>query len=457
MSRSTHRAAPWLLLSTLVSLLAPHARAEEAPPLASSGPFRPRLSLLDVPFNLSAGTQSMQQTLDAEGVVMGGGSWAIDLLSERLERDHRPWVRYVVEVPAQVAWTYLASEILPGGGAWGHEEWHRAVLSRYGVSSFNGIYEFKAFSPTISVKHVSDEGLALIKDQHPQDFVRLSAAGLEFQIADSVQLQRDIFYDRLDPVRDFARLWYDKISVSLYMSVCATTSSAQQRELDAQEVTISERDFTGLDCSAWIYDLENDRQPYAARGTHPSGIGIDRYRYVDQLSPDGQRYLKSASWLSLLNFVSPQLFLVRSLPGLPDEGRWNFALAHQLTSFGQVVDGQLLASFHGWDVGLTYHHYLNHERAFPGLELLLVRWPLPTRVLAAHLSASALLWLQPEDGRFRDTQAKLGGGGRLELSVNILSRLAVFAAVDAKSAGWVSGNVYLDPAVQARLGLEASL
>lgn len=456
MSLSLPLGSLWLRVSVLLLLVASTARAEEAPPLAASGPFRPRLSLVDVPFNLH-GVPSMQQALDAEDVVMGGGSWAIDLLGERLERNYRPWVRYLVEVPLQVSWAVLASDALPGGGAWAHEEWHRAVLSLHGASSFNGVYEFKPFRPFIYVKHVTDEDLARIKEEHPQDFVRLSAAGMESQIADSIQLQRDIFFQRRDPFRDIARLWYDKISVSAYMKICATTPSSEEIGNDVREVDVAERDFVGLDCTSWIYDLENDREPYAARGTHPSGIGIDRYRYVDQLSPEGQHYLKQAGWLSLLNFVAPQLFRVSSLPGLPDEGRWNFALSHQLTSFGQVVDGHLFVSLRGWDVGLTYHHYLNGVRAFPGLEVLLVRWPLPTQAVPAHLSASAQLWLQPEDGRFKDTEARLGGGGLVELAVGILPRLGVFAAVDAKSAGWVTGNVYLDPAVQGRLGVEASL
>lgn len=187
MSISSRHRPYWLSVSALLLLAASAARAEEAPPLASSGPFRPRLSLVDAPFNFRGGVPSMQQTLDVQELVMGGGSWAIDLFGERLERNHSPWVRYLVEIPLQVSWVFLASGILPGGGGWAHEEWHRAVLSRHGASSFNGIYELKPFRSFISVKHVSDEDLARIKDQHPQDFVRLAAAGLELQIADSIQ------------------------------------------------------------------------------------------------------------------------------------------------------------------------------------------------------------------------------------------------------------------------------
>ncbi|MDY7230277.1 hypothetical protein [Hyalangium rubrum] len=450
---------PCVLVSLCVLLGAFAARAEEpSAPLARSGRFRPRLSLVDVPFNVRHGAPSMRQAADMQELVMGGGSWAIDLLGERIGQNSRSWVRPVVEVPLLLTWALLGATVLPGGDAWFHEEWHRAVLSRHGVSSFNGVYELRLFSEFIYVKHVSDEGLTFIKEQHPQDFVRLSAAGMEAQVASNVRLQRDIFYDRRSPARDVPRLWLNAVSVFQYLRLCVGTRSEDALGDDVREVDIAERDFTGLDCSGWIYDLENDRQPYAERGVHPSGIGVDRYRYADQLSPEGRSYLKRASWLSLLNFASPQLFGVGHLPvpGRPED-RWSFALSHQLTSFGQVVDGHLLASLAGWNVGATYHHYLNGTRAFPGLELRLVRWPVPTQAVSAHLSAEGWLWLQPSDGRFMDTRARLGGGGSLALAVDVLPRLAVYAELDAKSAGWVTGNVYLGSAVQGRLGLEAAL
>jgi hypothetical protein len=413
---------------------------------------------VDAPFNFRGGVPSMQQALDVQEVVMGGGSWAIDLLGERIGQRTRPWVRYLVEIPLLLSWVVLGGTVLPGGDAWMHEEWHRAVLSRHGVSSYNGVYDFRLFSMYIYVKHVSDEGLTFIKERHPQDFVRLAAAGMEAQVADSLRLRRELFFDRRELLRDLPRLWFGVLSVSEYMRMCSSIRSGEAIGDEAREVDIAERDFVGLDCSSWIYDLENDRQPYAERGVHPSGIGVDRYRYVDQLSPEGQSYLRRATVLSLLNVVSPQLFGVKHLPvpGRPED-RWNLAFSHQLTSFGQALGGHVFASISGWDVGATYYHYLNGERGFPGLELMLVRWPLPTQVLSAHLSAGAQLWLQPAEGRFRDTGARVGGGGRVELAVDVLPRLTVFAELDAKSAGWVSGNVYLGPAVQGRMGLEASL
>lgn len=49
---------------------------------------------------------------------------------------------------------------------------------------------------------------------------------------------------------------------------------------------VSVRDFTGHDFVAWVYDLHRPDEPYGARGIHPSGVGIDRYRKSAQLTPD---------------------------------------------------------------------------------------------------------------------------------------------------------------------------
>src|SRR5690349_20318274 len=58
----------------------------------------------------------------------------------------RPWS--IVAVDAITNWT-------PIGSAWLHEEWHRAVLSRHGMSSYNDTYNFPIFSDLIYVSHVT--------------------------------------------------------------------------------------------------------------------------------------------------------------------------------------------------------------------------------------------------------------------------------------------------------------
>lgn len=67
----------------------------------------------------------------------------------------------------------------PVGDAWLHEEFHRAFMSQYGISSYDGVYDLKVGSEVIAVYKVRDEDLVRLKDDDPADMVRLPAAGLE--------------------------------------------------------------------------------------------------------------------------------------------------------------------------------------------------------------------------------------------------------------------------------------
>ena len=60
-----------------------------------------------------------------------------------------------------------------------HEEYHRAVLGHRGVGSFDDIYRLDLLAQTVSVSHVKDDDLVRMKAEHPIDFVRAAAAGIE--------------------------------------------------------------------------------------------------------------------------------------------------------------------------------------------------------------------------------------------------------------------------------------
>src|SRR6185436_9321120 len=71
------------------------------------------------------------------------------------------------------------------------------------------------------------------------------------------------------------------------------------------DADIRVRDFTGHDILAWAYDLHRPNEPYAARGIHPSGVGIDRYRKPSDLRPEEMQYLRRQGKLQVLNFFDP--------------------------------------------------------------------------------------------------------------------------------------------------------
>ena len=240
-----------------------------------------------------------------------------------------------------------------------------------------------------------------------------------------------------------------------YMWYCDTSAAtADTNAENLQEPDPLKRDVVGYDCDAWAYDVQRPDEPYEARGPHPTGVGIDRYRRPTDLTPHERELLVQAKWLSLLNLVDPAMFGVRwGVPGAPPGWRMTGGFAYQLTSFGQAVTLDLYARGGDarWRAALRL--YLSGHLALPGLELERVR--LARTVGGARLEVTPTLgvWLQPAHDRFDDTAARPGALARLKLAWLATGRLSAFAEVQAKSAGWVAGTPRLDAAVEARVGV----
>ena len=65
---------------------------------------------------------------------------------------------------------------LPFTDAWVHEEWHRAVLGRRGIDSFDDVYRFRV-TDAIAVSHVRDEDLIRLKRAagRPKDLIDIES------------------------------------------------------------------------------------------------------------------------------------------------------------------------------------------------------------------------------------------------------------------------------------------
>src|SRR5690606_35507014 len=83
---------------------------------------------------------------------------------------------------------------LPGGDTWLHEEWHRAVMRRRGIDSYNGVYDMELFADTIPVRKVRDDDLIALKRDHPKDMIRLPAAGVEATLELATAFEKDLFF-----------------------------------------------------------------------------------------------------------------------------------------------------------------------------------------------------------------------------------------------------------------------
>lgn len=348
-------------------------------------------------------------------------------------------------------------DYLPGGSGWVHEEWHRSVMGQYGIDSFNDIYNMEIGASTVSVSHVEDSDLVWLKAHHNDDMVRLMEAGNEANVEQTRIMRRDDFFTGRSPRHDRIGWVLSLVNASFYIQAC-TTSEADTLtdDMNKKESKVSVRDFTGLDFTAWIYDLNRPNEPYGARGIHQSENGYDRYIKRSDLSSSERKYLSRTWKMSLLNFVSPQIFGINAIQ-LPDfDGSVVYAnglLYHHLTSFGWDSGMDLFFRSGSHKIEVILHGYSNKKMFLPGIECSLVREEVILLDKKVYVTGRALGFLQPKEGLFHTTKPVPGGLIGTGAAYPLTEWCELYADVSAKSYGWIAGSVRLRPSVEANGGM----
>ena len=345
---------------------------------------------------------------------------------------------------------------LPLTDAWLHEEWHRAVMGNRGIDSFDDVYKFQFGANAINVSHVRDEDLIRLKAEHPADLVRLDEAGVEGETMLAQRLEKERFFDR-STAWHLPLYWLLKIGVQGYIASGADRQSdVDTDDANAREgADIKRRDFTGHDFLGWIYDLSRPDEPYAARGIHPSGVGINRYRKTTDLTAEELHYLDRQGKLSWLNFADTNLIGIDRFRTGGVE--WNVAGAHYLTSFGYTLDANVFLRTENRKLFITLHDYVNRQRNFPGVDVELVDHRVSFRGRELRVTPRVALWSQPDGQQFRTSEARLGALAGVRVDGPAIGRYAAYVAVDAKTAGWVAGEEHLDSSVAVRIGVTRTL
>ena len=434
-----------------------------APQAGARLPLVLELPLLDVPFNTEHGFSfpSIPQSLAITGGVTQGVHTALARL-------------WHPEVPDRSARGILSNRRLGGlcssllvfdiGSpfpGWTHEEAHRAVLSRHGISSRNDIYR-DPFAKMVSVSHVRDEDLVWLKAEHPADMVRLAEAGGEVQIESSLRMRKADFFSGRPSKYDLLDWWINIGGVAYYVWYCSDdeVNRITEEETQKEDADISKRDIVGGDYLSWVYDLFRPDEPYleGLRGrSHPSGVGVDRYIQPSELAGEELRYLRRQGRLILLNLLSPQM-LGRDRFNATDpithrQCWWNAAVTHHLTSFGTATGLHLFFREGKTNLALTYESYVSRYRYWPGISIELVRYPIVVAGQALTVSAGVSGWLQPSGQRFAAAEAQGGGAVTFSVADQVTQRLMWYVEGRAKSEGWMAADVYLDSAVEGRVGL----
>ncbi len=412
-----------------------------------------RLPLLDVPYNTEHGYSfpSMNQSLMISKDTLQGTH---SIVWDATGSGDSYW-----SIAALVCWDYFLF-MLPGGAAWVHEEWHRAVMGQYGISSENDVYKFDLTAETIAVSHVSDSDLAWLKENHNPDMVRLMEAGNEAEVQLSRVLRRESFFTGRHIIYEIPALWLSLVNESFYVMYCSTddVNSDTDRMNREDGSDVEKRDFTGYDFTAWIYDLNRPGELYSDRGVHPSGVGVDRYIKYSDLTDSEKSYLKMTGYLTLLNFISPQMFGFERFsaedPVTGEKLYWNFMVLHNLTSFGNDISVNLLLQKRTLNLELALHSYFNEKHYSPGIEGGIHRYPVSLAGKRIYMSTGLLLFMQPRDQEFHTGSREAGVYTEVWADVPIIEdKLEISVGGDVKSDGWVAGNVYLDDALQGRCGV----
>ncbi len=349
--------------------------------------------------------------------------------------------------------SYLfGSSYLPLGDAWVHEEYHRAVLKNRGIDSYNNVYDLEIGGEFIVVSRVKDEDLILFKKKYPHDLIRSHAAGYEGDNQLVASLIKDAFF--LGTSHADMILFLNVLNGHFYLRASTTSVVDIDTNLhNLEERTIEERDFTGFDFTAWVYDLHRPQEDYTARGVHPTGVGIDRAIKLSDLTTEEVRYLKKQRDLSLLNMAG--LFLMKPHKVKPlggDEYVFKVRPTHYLTSFGYTVNADFLLKSADLKFFFSLQNQFNDDHYFLGVDMELVNYPYRFFGREVAVTPRLSVWSQPEDQNFRTSQSDIGGLVSVKTSLPLKKGWSTYFELEGKTKGWVAGNVYLDDNISARTG-----
>ena len=345
---------------------------------------------------------------------------------------------------------YLAAK-LPYGYAFQHEEFHRSVMSGYGIYSYDEVWRFgKGWD--IAVTRVKDEDLIFLKDRHPAAQVRLAAAGVEGEYAYFLRMHRDNFFNRtgypftgLGILGTFHAINY--VGLPLQKKFNAITDSILVR--DKQDILA--RDFTGYDFSAWVYDLFLPEEPYVARGGWPDGIGIKRPVKETELTQEMKTFLRTTANMQYLNLVSPFMIGINRIR-INNSLTANFALRSVPASFGYFAGGDFFLEMNDRKMLVSAGINKSKQLTLPDISVQFVDLRLRKDKLTADAGVAA--WLQPRDQLFFAKKAAPGFSLNFRPEYRLSKHTGIAADLSYKTKGWQFGNPYLDQNLSGRLKLQ---
>ncbi len=396
---------------------------------------------------------SMSQSLAMSNNLYASAHYGI----KKLIKPKNKFVRALLQNGIAAGFDFFSSYI-PLGMGWLHEEYHRAVMTRREINSFNDMNTFPFGKAAVYVRDIKDEDLIRLSNNHKSDFIRLQSAGLEAQYHQIQTLQKQNFYYNQN-LPHIPLYWLSTLNSIVYVLDSGNGDYFDNLidEANPKEKDIAERDFTGPDFTAWASALFNPDRPYEARGKHPSGVGINRYIKPSDLSQEELDYLQKQGSLQWLNVISPHLFgfpKIKFKSSPKGDYFGSFAVRHLLTSFGNDISLDVFYQSPKNNLFFSLHNFNNLNTAFWGAEAALIDQKLLNDKLL--LSGRGMIWTQPENQSFTTKESSFGGLFSLR-GTYAFGQWLPYVELEGKTEGWVMGNVFLEDNISLRGGISLRL
>jgi hypothetical protein len=211
------------------------------------------------------------------------------------------------------------------------------------------------------------------------------------------------------------------------------------------EVEGEEQDVSS-DTLQWAYYLFNP----------DTDISDDIVIKLSDLTDDGKSFLKKRVMMGLMNFVSPMIFGIRSIPlNKNSDIYWNFALRHYYTSFGTDSSMDVYLKTLKYKFKFSLHNYINYKNYFPALEAVLLDWLVNINGLDVYVTPKLMIGIQPEEQDFFTSRPEFFCLAQIRGDFAVNRHFMPYVEFSAKTDGWIAGNEALKKNISAKIGATA--
>jgi hypothetical protein len=319
----------------------------------------------------------------------------------------------------------------PTSYMWMHESFHRAGFTHMGLRSHIN-FDF----PNGGYAMVDSGG-----DIYKYDLPRVSAAGIESEYLLIEKMQRNNFFYDQGMFNEFL-YWLASLQAWSY-AYMPFLQEGMTMTVEGKEQEVS------ADSLQWAYYLFHPEDHITMDSEDEEVIGLS------DLTDNEKKFLETRVLWSLVNFASPMMFGIRSIP-LWAGFSGNFALRQLYTSFGTDLSVNLYLKKAPFNMAFSYHSYMNYDSYFPAIEAELVDYPLQfTRNFGLFLSPRILLGMQPKDQEFMTSEPEFFALAGCRVDFAVSKHFLPYLEINAKTDGWVAGNEFLERNISFKAGISA--